>query len=85
MAEGRLRAEGPAYRPVGDLTALAVPETLTALIASRLDTLSSDERSLVSDAAVLGQSFTLPALSAVSGLAEGISSHGFGPSSGGSC
>ncbi len=71
LADGRLALEDGAYRPVGDLTNLAVPETLTALIASRLDALAPDERALVSDAAVLGQSFTLAGLSAVSGVAEG--------------
>ncbi len=67
LAQGKLTLENGAYRPTGDLTTLAVPETLTALIASRLDGLASDERSLVADAAVLGQSFTLAGLSAVSG------------------
>ena len=57
--------------PIGDLTNLAVPETLTALIASRLDRLPADDRALVSDAAVLGQSFTIAGLSAVSGLDQG--------------
>ena len=59
VAEGRLAVEGGTYQPVGDLTTLAVPETLTALIASRLDGLSPDDRNLVSNAAVLGQTFTL--------------------------
>ncbi len=71
LAEGRLRLDGERYVPVGDLTSLAVPETLTALIASRLDALDPADRALVSDAAVLGQSFTLAGLSAVSGTAEG--------------
>ena len=70
VAEGRLAIEDGVYRPVGDLTTLAVPETLTALIASRLDGLPADDRALISDAAVLGQSFTLAGLSAVSGIAE---------------
>ena len=70
VAEGRLTIEDGVYRPTGDLTMLAVPETLTALIASRLDGLAPDDRALVSDAAVLGQSFTLAGLSAVSGIAE---------------
>ena len=68
LAEGRLAHEGGAYRPVDDLANLAVPETLTALIASRLDGLGLDDRTLVSDAAVLGQSFTIAGLSAVSGV-----------------
>jgi class 3 adenylate cyclase/tetratricopeptide (TPR) repeat protein len=76
LADGRLTLEGSAYRPVGDLTTLAVPETLTALIASRLDGLAPDDRALVSYAAVLGQSFTLAGLSAVSGLeAAKLESH----------
>jgi class 3 adenylate cyclase len=70
LAEGRLTLEGGTYRPTGDLTDLAVPETLTALIASRLDGLTQSDRALVSDAAVLGQSFMLAGLSAVSGVAE---------------
>ena len=70
LADGRLALEDGAYRPVGDLTDLAVPETLTALIASRLDGLAPDDRALVSDAAVLGQSFTLAGLAAVSGQSE---------------
>ena len=71
LTEGRLKEEAGVYVPVGDLTALAVPETLTALIASRLDGLDPADRTLVQDAAVLGQSFTLEALSAVSGLEVG--------------
>ncbi len=70
LSDGRLALQGGAYRPVGDLTRLAVPETLTALIASRLDGLSPEDRALVSDAAVLGQTFTLAGLSALTGAAE---------------
>ncbi len=72
LSEGRLTLEGGVYRPTGDLTSLAVPETLTALIASRLDALPADDRTLASDAAVLGQSFTLAGLAAVSGLDEEV-------------
>ena len=43
----------------GDLAALAVPETLQALIAARLDGLDRTDRTLLQDASVLGQSFTL--------------------------
>jgi class 3 adenylate cyclase/tetratricopeptide (TPR) repeat protein len=68
VADGRLRLEADGYVPVGDLASLAVPETLTALIASRLDALDAPERSVLHDAAVLGQSFSLAALSAVSGI-----------------
>ena len=70
LADGRLRVEEGAYVPIGDLSTLAVPETLTALISSRLDALEASDRSLIHDAAVLGQSFTVDALAAVSGVAS---------------
>ena len=71
VAEGRLRASGDGtYVPTGDLATLAIPETLTALIAARLDGLDPADRSVVLDAAVLGQSFTVAALSVVSGSDE---------------
>ena len=67
LAEGKVALKDGIYVPVGDLTSLAVPETLTALIAARLDGLPADDRALVLDAAVLGQSFTPAALAAVTG------------------
>ena len=70
VADGRLKQNADGYVPVGDLTSLAVPETLTALIASRLDALDGPDRLVLHDAAVLGQSFSLAALSAVSGIDE---------------
>jgi len=69
VVEGKLVQEGGVYLPTGDLATLAVPETLTALIASRLDALDPADRALVQDAAVLGQNFTLAGLAAVSGIA----------------
>ncbi len=71
VAAGRLRLQDGVYAPVGDLSSLAVPDTLTALIASRLDALETADRAIVHDAAVLGQSFSLTALAAISGAAEG--------------
>jgi class 3 adenylate cyclase len=68
VSEGRLREDRGRYVPTGDLAALAVPETLTALIGSRLDALSPELRTLLQDSAVLGQSFTTDALAAVSGI-----------------
>ena len=59
---------GDALQVVGDLSEWAVPETLTALIAARLDALAPTERHLVADAAVLGQSFTPAGLAAVAGI-----------------
>ena len=58
IADGRLEATADGYRPVGDLTSLAVPETLQALVTARLDALDAADRSLLQAAAVLGTSFT---------------------------
>jgi len=69
---GVLRAGEGAYELLGDLGELEVPTTLHALIASRLDGLGPADRALLQDAAVLGKSFTLEALSAVTG-AEAVS------------
>jgi hypothetical protein len=68
VADGRLAERDGRYEPVDDLGSLAVPETLTALIRSRLDGLEPNERALIADAAVVGQTFTVPALGAVSGM-----------------
>ena len=59
-------AEG-VYEVVGELGEIQIPETLHALVASRLDALGPEDRSLLQDAAVLGKTFTLSALAAVSG------------------
>jgi class 3 adenylate cyclase/tetratricopeptide (TPR) repeat protein len=76
VAEGKLIEAKGAYHPSADLSSIAVPETLHALIAARLDALEPVERSLVQDGAVLGQSFTVDALAAVAGLpAEPVEDH----------
>ena len=71
LATGQLREEDGAYVPVGDITTIAVPDTLTALIGARLDALEPVDRALLQDASVLGQSFTVAGLAAVSGQAPG--------------
>jgi class 3 adenylate cyclase len=58
------------YRLVGDVGELAVPDSLHALLAARLDALNPALRRLVSDAAVLGTTFPAEALVAVSGQDE---------------
>ena len=70
LAEGRLELRGNAYAPLGDLTQFAVPDTLSALIAARLDALEPADRAIVQDASVLGQSFTVAALAGVGGRPE---------------
>jgi class 3 adenylate cyclase/tetratricopeptide (TPR) repeat protein len=60
-----LEAVDGTYRVRGELERLAVPETLQALVAARLDDLDPAERALIRDAAVLGQAFRPAALAAV--------------------
>ena len=74
VADGRLVEKDGVYVPKGDLTDLGVPETLTALIAARLDRLDEIDRRIVHDAAVLGQSFTVAALAALAAVPETSSS-----------
>jgi class 3 adenylate cyclase/tetratricopeptide (TPR) repeat protein len=59
-----------AYRLVGDVGELAVPDSLHALLAARLDALPPEVRRLVTDGAVLGTTFPAEALIAVSGRDE---------------
>ncbi len=70
LADGRLKAVDGVYRPTGELGNLEVPESLRSLIAARLDALAPGDRRLLQDASVLGQSFTLDALSALTGTAS---------------
>ncbi|HEY5629421.1 MAG TPA: hypothetical protein VIR16_07925, partial [Candidatus Limnocylindrales bacterium] len=76
-ATGQLVPEGEYLVPVVDLASaeglqsLAVPPTLHALVAARLDALSPADRSLLQSAAVLGQTFTLDSLAALTGEPPG--------------
>jgi predicted ATPase len=70
LDRGLLEREGDQYRVSGPIESLDVPETLHALIAARLDGLEPTERRLLQDAAVLGRTFSTPAVAAVSGLPE---------------
>ena len=67
LAEGKLERDKDVYRPVGDLSELSVPPSLHALIAARLDALEPADRSLLQAASVIGKTFGIEALTAVSG------------------
>ncbi len=70
LADRRLEAVGDGtFRPTGELGRLAIPETLRSLVASRLDALDDQDRSLLQHASVLGQTFALETLAAIGGLA----------------
>jgi class 3 adenylate cyclase/tetratricopeptide (TPR) repeat protein len=73
LDDAKLVAADGGYRLVDEVERLAVPQTLQALIAARLDGLDTADRRLVQDAAVLGQTFTLDGLAILSGEpAEGL-------------
>ena len=50
-----------------DVEEVAVPETVHALVAARLDTLRPELKSLLHDAAVVGRVFWLGAVTAIGG------------------
>src|SRR5580692_9833948 len=58
------------YRLTGDVGELAVPDSLHALLAARLDALDPGVRRLLADAAVLGTTFPAEALASISGQDE---------------
>jgi class 3 adenylate cyclase/predicted ATPase len=70
LDRGVLEPAGNEYRLTGPIDSVEVPETLHALIAARLDGLETDERLMVERAAVLGKTFTVQGLAALSGVDE---------------
>jgi class 3 adenylate cyclase/tetratricopeptide (TPR) repeat protein len=58
------------YRVESELEHLEIPETLHALIASRLDSLPPKQRALLQDAGVVGSTFTVESLLVVNGSAK---------------
>jgi class 3 adenylate cyclase len=52
------------YHIAGDVTDLEIPDSLHSLVGARLDQLDAEQRSLLHDAAVLGQTFTVQGLQA---------------------
>lgn len=65
VAESTLTEGDGAYAVTGDLASFQLPDTLHALIGSRLDSLPAEQRSLLQDAAVAGTTFTVAALAAL--------------------
>ena len=60
--------DGEGYTWSGTVEHIDVPDSLHSLIASRLDSLSLEDRLLVQDASVLGKTFTIASLAVVSEL-----------------
>jgi len=55
------------YQVGAELGPLEIPETLHALIASRLDSLTARQRALLQDAGIVGSTFSIESLRVVSG------------------
>jgi class 3 adenylate cyclase/tetratricopeptide (TPR) repeat protein len=60
--EGLIRFEDGSWRAAGDVEHIAVPPTIQALLAARLDYLQRDERGVIEPAAVIGQEFVRDAV-----------------------
>src|ERR1700722_18141225 len=65
---GVITEVGDVYCVQTELGALEIPETLHALIASRLDSLTSGQRALLQDAGIIGSTFSIESLRVVSEL-----------------
>jgi class 3 adenylate cyclase/tetratricopeptide (TPR) repeat protein len=70
LDEGRLVRDGERFRLTDPGAPFAVPPSLQALIAARIDALDPADRSLLQDASVLGRTFATRALAAVHGADE---------------
>jgi class 3 adenylate cyclase/tetratricopeptide (TPR) repeat protein len=60
--EGLIQFEDGCWRATGEVEHVAVPPTIQALLASRIDALSRDERAVIEPAAVIGQLFVRDAV-----------------------
>jgi tetratricopeptide (TPR) repeat protein len=69
LDRGILERQGHAVRLAADAE-VTVPETVQALIAARLDTLTADRKALLQDAAVMGKVFWAGALAEMGDRAE---------------
>ena len=70
LDRGQLQSSDDGYVLSGPIDRLAVPETLHALVAARIDANAPEDRGLLADGAALGQSFTLAALAGLTGRDE---------------
>jgi adenylate cyclase len=67
---GQLLGEKGAYRLAGEAVALALPATVQAVLAGRIDRLSEHDKHVLQTAAVIGKDFSEPLLRAVTALPE---------------
>ena len=66
------RERGAEPTPVAEIVPVPFPESIQAIIAARLDTLSSEQKQLLQDASVVGKVFWSGALSFMAGIDERV-------------
>ena len=71
--DGLLRQVGDGWLPAGDLSRVAVPPTVAALIAARLDRLAPADRAVLERASIIGRVFDRAALDELLGEVGGAS------------
>jgi class 3 adenylate cyclase/predicted ATPase len=67
---GALAGERGAYRPTRELPAIAVPATVQAVLAARIDRLPPEDKALLQTASVVGKDVPLALLREIAGYAE---------------
>ena len=72
LDSGVVVPEGDHWRSTADLDDIAVPDTLSAVITTRLDRLDEVSKQLVQAASVIGREFGVETLSAITGSNGGI-------------
>jgi class 3 adenylate cyclase/tetratricopeptide (TPR) repeat protein len=68
--EGLLRREDGRWTAAGDLSSIAIPPTINALLAARLEGLSREERAVIQRASVVGRVFWWGAVAELSPASE---------------
>ncbi|MGH2805839.1 MAG: ATP-binding protein [Actinomycetota bacterium] len=64
--DGKLTKDNGRWKPVDDLSDIAIPPTINALLAARLDRLGSEEKEVLQHASVIGKTFWWGAVSTLS-------------------
>jgi len=70
IASGDLVTEGDGYRQTTAVESLSLPDSLQAVVAARIDHMDAGDRTVIQDAAVLGQSFTIDGLTLLGDRSE---------------
>jgi class 3 adenylate cyclase/tetratricopeptide (TPR) repeat protein len=70
IESGQLEGKRGAYRLIAPVERLAIPTSVTSLLASRIDRLAEREKHVLQAAAVLGKTFAEPLLEAIAELPQ---------------